>query len=131
MSSTFGSLFRVTTFGESHCKVVGAIVDGAVRDIAHMEAMQFPVFARGTSVHDSMNRQKVVEYDVPVEIAGVKFCPGDLVIADRDGIVVVPRKVEAETIQNAWNKVGDEDRVREEIANGMNAQEVYKRRGVL
>ena len=110
---------------------VGAIVDGAVRDVGRMEAMQFPVFARGTSVYDSMNRQKVVEYDVPVEIAGVEFCPGDLVIADRDGIVVVPRKVEAETIQNAWKKVGDEDRVREEIANGMNAQEVYKRCGVL
>jgi regulator of RNase E activity RraA len=110
---------------------VGAIVDGAVRDIAHMEAMQFPVFARGTSVHDSMNRQKVAEYDLPVEIAGAKFCPGDLVIADRDGVVVIPRKVEAEVIQKAWKKINDEDRVRSEISNGMKAQEAYKRFGVL
>ena len=110
---------------------VGAIVDGAVRDVTRMEAMEFSVFARGTSVYDSMNRQKVVEFDVPVEIAGVLFCPGDLVIADRDGVVVVPCEVEAEVIQKAWGKVHDEDRVRKNIVNGMNAQEVWEQCGVL
>jgi regulator of RNase E activity RraA len=110
---------------------VGAIVDGAVRDIAQMEGMEFPVFARGGSVYDTMNRQKAVESDVPVDIDGVRFSPGDLVIADRDGIVVVPREVEDEVVSRAWTKIHDENRVRDEIENGMKAYEAWQRYGIL
>ena len=49
---------------------VGAIVDGAARDVARMRAMNFPVFARGTSPYDSLSRQRVIDLDVTVEIAG-------------------------------------------------------------
>lgn len=72
---------------------VGVIIDGAVRDIAKIREMDFPVFARGASPYDSQNRQRVIEFGIPVEIAGVRFCPGDLVFADLDGVVVVPREV--------------------------------------
>ena len=68
---------------------VGAIVDGAVRDVGKIRAMDFPVFARGTCLYDSQHRQRVIDCNVPVEIDGVTFSPGDLVVADEDGIVVV------------------------------------------
>ena len=110
---------------------VGAIVDGAVRDIEQMASMAFPVFARGGCVYDAMNRQKVIQYDIPVDIDGVRFSPGDLVIADRDGIVSVPREIEDDVIQRAWAKVHDENRVREEIRKGLKATEAWKRYGVL
>ena len=110
---------------------VGVIADGAVRDIAHMESMGFPAFARGASVYDAMHRQKVVEYDIPVDIDGVRFSPGDLVIADRDGVVVVPQRVEHEVIQRAWKKVHEENEVREAIRKGMKACDAYQRYGVL
>jgi len=110
---------------------VGAIVDGAVRDIAQMDEMEFPVFARGRSVYDAMDRQKVIEYDVSVAIDGVVFNPGDLVIADLDGVVVVPREVEEEAVRRAWDKVHDESRVREEIRKGMKASEAWDRYGIL
>ena len=110
---------------------VGAIVDGAVRDIAQMRAMQFPVFARGRCIYDSLHRQRVVDVDVPVEIDGVAFRPGELVIADCDGVVVVPHEVESEAIQNAWRKVHDENVTRDAIKGGMKATEAYKKYGVL
>jgi regulator of RNase E activity RraA len=110
---------------------IGAIVDGAVRDVSKIRRMNFPVFARGTSVYDSQNRQRVTDMDVPVEIDGVRFCPGDLVIADVDGVVVVPREVEAEAIQRAWNKVNAENRTRDAIRAGMKATEAYRQFGVL
>ncbi|RMG34730.1 MAG: RraA family protein [Planctomycetota bacterium] len=110
---------------------VGAVVDGLVRDVRRMKQMQFPVFARGTSPYDSQNRQRVVDIDVPVEIGGVRFHPGDLVIADADGVVVVPREVEREVIGRAWDKVHTENRIREAIRGGMGAQEAYDRFGVL
>ncbi len=110
---------------------VGAIVDGAVRDVAKIREMAFPVFARGTSPYDSQNRQRVVEFGIPVEIAGVRFSPGDLVFADLDGIVVVPREVEAEAIGRAWDKVHQENQVRDAIRAGMRATAAYEQFGIL
>ncbi len=109
----------------------GAIVDGAVRDVRRMQAMEFPVFARGTCVYDSRDRQRVIDINVPVEIDGVVFRPGDLVLADEDGIVVVPREVEAAVIARAWNKVHAEDQVRDAIRGGMGAVTAFETFGVL
>ena len=110
---------------------VGAIVDGAVRDVAKMRAMQFPVFARCTCVYDSLHRQRVVDIGVPVELDGVRFSPGDLVIADLDGVVVIPQAVEIEAVRRAWDKVHAENVTRDAIKGGMKATEAYKKYGVL
>jgi 4-hydroxy-4-methyl-2-oxoglutarate aldolase len=110
---------------------VGAIVDGNVRDLGKVREMGFPVFAVGASPYDSQNRQRVIDLDVPVEIAGVVFSPDDLVIADSDGIVVVPAHCEAEAIRRAWDKVHTENRIRDAIRGGMNATEAYETFGVL
>ncbi|MEO2030989.1 MAG: RraA family protein [Planctomycetaceae bacterium] len=110
---------------------VGAIVDGATRDVTKIRDMEFPVFARGTCVYDSLNRQRVIDVDVAVEIAGVRFCPGDLVIADADGVVVVPQEIETKAIQSAWDKVHTENKIRDEIRNGMKATAAYEKYGVL
>ena len=106
-------------------------MDGAVRDVAKITALQFPVYARGTSVYDSKHRQRVIDIDVPVELAGVVFTPGDLVIADTDGVVVVPQALECEALRLAWQKVNDENKTREAIRNGMKAAEAYGKFGVL
>jgi 4-hydroxy-4-methyl-2-oxoglutarate aldolase len=110
---------------------VGAVIDGGVRDIAKMREMRFPVFARATSPYDSKNRQRVTEIDVPVTIDGVLFHPGELVFADVDGIVVVPRSVEHDAVRLAWQKVHAENEVRQAILDGMQATEAYRRFGVL
>ena len=110
---------------------VGAVVDGAVRDVAQTTAMKFPVFARGTSVYDANHRQRVIDIDVPVEIDGVRFGPGDLVFADLDGVVVVPREVEKEAIHCAWNKIHAEHIARDAIRSGMKATAAYEQYGVL
>lgn len=110
---------------------VGVVVDGAVRDVVKMRAAGFPVFARGVCALDSKNRQRVVDRDVSVELAGVFVQPGDLVVADVDGVVFVPADVEAEVIAYARRKVSDENRVRDAIRDGMPATEAYRRFGVL
>jgi 4-hydroxy-4-methyl-2-oxoglutarate aldolase len=110
---------------------VGAIVDGAVRDVRQMAEMKFPVYALDTIIYDSKDRQRVIDIDIPVEIDGVAFHPGDLVIADLDGIVVVPRAVEAEVVQAAWAKVNAENEVRDAIKAGMPATDAFNKYGVL
>jgi regulator of RNase E activity RraA len=103
----------------------GIVTDGAVRDIAQMDATGFPVFSRHLSPYDSFNRQKVVAYDVPVEIDGVRIEPGDLVIADRDGVVIVPAAVEAEIIAAAIDKGRREDGFRAGVRGGMSLTDAY------
>lgn len=110
---------------------VGVIADGAVRDVRQMTDMKFPVFALGACIYDSRNRQRVIDIDVPVEIDGVCFRPGDLVIADIDGVVVCPREIEEKAVACAWKKVHAENVVRDEIANGMRASDVFRKYGVL
>jgi len=127
-SGIWGELLS-TAARNSGC--AGAIVDGAVRDIARMTAMEFAVFARGACVYDSLHRQRVVDLDVPVELDGVRFSPGDLVIADSDGVVVVPREIEHAAIRRAWEKVHAEDRTREEIRAGAKAADVFAKYGIL
>lgn len=110
---------------------VGAVIDGAIRDVAKIRELDFPVFARSTCVYDSLNRQRVVDFDVIVEIDGVRFHPGDLVFADEDGIVVVPQIIEREAIQKAWDKVHAENLVRDSIRAGMNATQAFAKYGIL
>lgn len=115
----------------SNAGCVGAIVDGAVRDVAKMRAMQFSVFARGTSPYDSRNRQRVIDYDVPIELDGVAILPGGLIAADEDGIVVVPRSVEDQIVRAAWEKAHAENHVRSAIRGGMTATAAFQKFGVL
>jgi regulator of RNase E activity RraA len=127
-SGVWGELLS-TAAGRAGC--AGVIVDGAVRDVRRMREMRFPVFARGTCIYDSKDRQRVIDLDVPVEIDGVVFAPGDLIFADEDGVVVVPRRVEDAVIRRAWEKAHAENQVRDAIRGGMSATEAFTTFGVL
>jgi regulator of RNase E activity RraA len=110
---------------------VGCVTDGFVRDIRQIRALEFPVFHGGIAPLDSKGRGMVAEIDVPIACAGVAVEPGDLVIGDADGLIIVPRAVEAEAVRRAFAKVDKEDRTREELAAGTKLGEVYQKYRVL
>lgn len=110
---------------------VGALVDGAVRDVEKMHALGFAAFARGVCPRDSLHRQRVAAIDCAVSIGGVRIESGDLICADVDGVVVVPRAIEAQAVEAALTKVTAENRVRDEIRAGLSATEVFRKYGVL
>ncbi len=109
----------------------GVIVHGAIRDTRKMAEMGFPAFATATSPYDSLNRQKIIGVDVQVQIGEVIIKSGDLVFADGDGVVFVPKDVEEEVIKKALKKVGDENITRDAIKQGMKATQAYEKYGVL
>ena len=96
-----------------------------------MRRMKFPVFASGVSPYDSLNRQRVVARDAPVEVGGVTIRSGDFVFADEDGVVIVPQKVEDEVLTPAWKKVHAENEVRNAIRAGLSAVDAFAKYGVL
>ncbi|WP_417397004.1 RraA family protein [Gimesia chilikensis] len=127
-SGIWGELLSTAVKHRGCC---GAIIDGAVRDVRQMREMSFPVWAVGASPYDSKDRQRIIDLDIPVEIGGVNFSPGDLVIADVDGIVVVPQEVEDKVIRLAWQKVHEENTFRDSIKAGMSATEAFAKYGIL
>ncbi|MFC5906151.1 RraA family protein [Streptacidiphilus monticola] len=87
--------------------IAGFVLDGVVRDIAEITAMGFPVFARG--VVPIPGAKKAVEpLDTPVDCGGVRVRPGDLVVADEDGIVTVPAQRTDRTLAAAHAKLAAE-----------------------
>lgn len=132
-----GGSMRAGVWGElltaaaTNAGCVGVIVDGAVRDLARIQQLDFPVYTRDTSPYDSKNRQRVIDYDVAIEWDSVRIDPGDLVAADLDGVVIVPQRVEREVVAAAVAKAGEENRVRDAIRGGMSASEAFATFGVL
>lgn len=109
----------------------GAIIGGMVRDVHKILELQFPVFATGIKPVDSKGRGLVVDYNVPAECGGVSLSPGDLVVADYDGVVVVPAGIAEEVIAMATDKVSRENHSRAELKAGAYLADVYRKYGVL
>lgn len=122
---------ELLTTASRNAGCIGVIVDGAVRDLAKIREMEFPVFARGVSPYDSRDRQRVIDVNVAVELDGVTCNPGDLIAADEDGVVIVPQQAETQVVRDAWIKAHAENQVRDAIRNGMSATEAFETWGIL
>ena len=110
---------------------VGAVINGFHRDTPKVLEQNWPVFSRGRFAQDGGVRSKVAEFRVPIEIGGTYIRPGDLIIADLDGIVVVPQQVEDEVIEKALEKARGEKVVRKEIEAGMSSTDAFRKYGIL
>jgi 4-hydroxy-4-methyl-2-oxoglutarate aldolase len=111
-------------------RAAGALVDGYHRDTRRIVASGFPVFSRGRHPSDMLYHREIVAVNAPVHCGGVYVEPGDLVIADIDGVVVVPRAVIGEVVVEAGRKAGLEDEVRAALREGTTAAEAFRRFGV-
>jgi regulator of RNase E activity RraA len=110
---------------------LGAIVNGYHRDTPMVLEQNWPVFSRGRFAQDSSVRMQVLDYRCPLEIEGTWVAPGDLLFADLDGVVVIPRKYEVEVIGKALDKARGEKLVRKEIEAGMSSTDAFRKYGIL
>jgi len=81
--------------------LAGAVIDGSVRDTPQIRKLQFPVFSRGVVPSTTINHYRVDGVNVPLTCAGVRVNPGDIIVADEDGVAVVPRGRAAAILQKA------------------------------
>ena len=127
-SAFWGELFSAAAIGRG---ARGLVVDGLIRDVDRIRTLGFTVFARGTRPTDCSGRIAVVEQDVPVRCGGVEVMTGDLVVADRDGIVFVPRAAVAEVMGHALEKARTETDARQLLLAGGTLAQVWERHRVL
>lgn len=109
----------------------GAIVNGYTRDARKLIKMGYPVFAWGSSPIDTTGRVRVVETNIPVTIGGITILPGDMVFADMDGIIAIPKAIETEVVKKVIERISTENTVRKELAQGKKMAEVWSKHGVL
>lgn len=105
----------------------GVVVDGAVRDVDEIRRLGFPVFARSISP-TAGDPKGFGEVEVEVVCGGVKVRPGDWVIGDDNGVVVVPSELAVEVANRALDVLEKENRVREEIRRGSTLSQVLRLR---
>lgn len=111
--------------------VRGVIIDGLTRDADQILAMDYPVLASGYSPLDSKGRLDTVSYGEPIRMGDCVINPGDWVLADIDGVVVVPTGLAEEAITLGLEKVSGENTVRAELAKGRSVREVFEEYGIL
>ncbi len=95
---------------------VGAIIQGATRDSSRVTELGFPVFARGNSCSDVRRRATIESWNSPILLDNIPVRPGDLVFADSEGVVVIPRKIEAAVLNAAMAAVRKEASITIDIA---------------
>ncbi len=109
--------------------MAGAVVDGAVRDIPQIRRIQFPVYSRGISPGTSINHYRFKAANVPVTCAGVRVNPGDIIVADEDGVAVVPQAKAAEVLKKAQELDDTEHRMYPFIQKYKNIREAVEKFG--
>lgn len=127
-SAIWGELLTATAKTR---EAAGAVLDGYTRDTPQVLQQNFPVFSRGRWAQDSSIRTNVVDFRCRIEIGQVVINDGDIVFGDMDGVLIIPRKVEAECIERALEKAAGEKTVRQAIEKGMSATEAFHKFGIL
>ncbi len=120
------AVFGEITSTEAKLKgLAGLVTEGRVRDIEGIRKIGFPVFARGTSPRVA-GRGSLGEVNVPTQCGGVVVEPGDIIVGDADGVVVVPRQKAAEILRLARNIMRFEDALVNKVRAGLSQVEFFK-----
>jgi 4-hydroxy-4-methyl-2-oxoglutarate aldolase len=127
VSAHFGEL-SATSLASRGC--AGAVIDGGTRDAEYILREDFPVFSRYVTPQDCVPRWELLAHgDVTIVVGGVRVAPGDWIVGDRDGLVIVPGGEAREVLSEAEAKVATENEIRDAVRAGTLPLAAYERYG--
>ena len=125
-SSCWGGLLSLAAKAKG---ISGIVIDGACRDIDESRDIGFPVYARAVIPMTARNRVMQESFNQEIQFAGAQVHPGDLIIADGSGVIVIPRSREEEVVKEAEAVAATEARMAEGIRQGLSVLEVLEKLG--
>jgi len=120
----FGELLATALIARG---VIGLVIDAGCRDIKALKDMGFPVWSKAVSAKGTV-KATLGSVNIPVVCAGVNVEPGDVIVADDDGVVAIPKKLAVETAQKAQKRVDDETDKRRRLEAGELSLDMYNMR---
>ena len=125
-SAQWGEIMTMASMGRG-CR--GAVVDGGVRDTDRILKMKFPVFARYRCSNGMLGRFRMIGYQMPIQIGNVNIAPGDIIMGDIDGVIVVPRALAVEVLEKAEYIRDNEKEIKKMVLSGLRATEIVEKGG--
>mgnify|MGYP001049135956 CR=1 FL=1 len=109
--------------------IKGTVIDGVCRDVDVIKALRYPVFSRGRFMMTGKDRVQLAGLNEPVSIAGILVKPGDIIVADENGVLVVPLEKAEEILQAAMEINEKEGKILEEVKRGIPLAEARAKYG--
>jgi 4-hydroxy-4-methyl-2-oxoglutarate aldolase len=109
--------------------IAGTLIDGINRDVSLCLELDYPVYSRASWMRTGKDRVQVEATQVPVNIGGVRVCPGDLIRGDADGVVVIQKDLEDKVLAVAEQIQSAEDAIRASVRSGMSLREARVQHG--
>jgi regulator of RNase E activity RraA len=122
--TVWGDILTITAHRN---RLAGTVIHGVCRDATRSLELSYPIFSRGVTMRTGRGRVQADGYNVTVSLGDVRVEPGDLLVGDGDGVVVIPAGREGDVLDIAGEIAEAEDRIREEIAGGSRLDEARKR----
>ncbi|HSR10214.1 MAG TPA: RraA family protein [Thermodesulfobacteriota bacterium] len=111
--------------------IEGVVVDGGSRDADEVARLKFPVFSRHVTPRTGKTRTKMLEMNGEIQCGGIRVRPGDVIVADRTGIIVIPRDRAAEVLQKCRNVVNEEKTFAQGLKTGKSFGDMHKKTGAM
>ena len=125
-SSQFGEVMSTAAMQRG---ARGAVIDGGIRDTRQILKLGFPVWYRYRTSSAMLGRFRMIGHQIPIKIGNVMIFPGDLIMADIDGALVVPRSLAMEVLVRAEEIVANEERIKDWVVEGLEPGEIVKKGG--
>jgi regulator of RNase E activity RraA len=122
-ATLWGGVMTATAMGLG---VKGAVIDGGIRDTHQIREKDFPVFYKHRIPNGSLGRCLITHYQIPIKIGDVMIRPGDIVLCDIDGVVIVPRNIACEVLLRSEEIKRNEVKIFSWVAAGKTIQEITK-----
>ena len=125
--STIAHMGELSAETLNHRGVLGYVVDGGTRDADFIKKLGWPVYFRYYTPQDVVGRWTVESMAEPIKIGDVSISTGDWILADIDGVVIIPQSIIDTVLDNTEQIMSTESELRTMILNGMDPQEAYKK----
>ncbi|PHJ56856.1 hypothetical protein VF14_24000 [Nostoc linckia z18] len=122
-STCWGEILTICALNKN---IRGTVINGVYRDASVVDALNYPIFSKGSFMVTGKGKTRLVGVNIPITIEGVKILPGDLVVGDNNGVVIIPQDIFKEVMERANSIYEVEKKIKNLVNRGMSLEKARK-----